>query len=160
LVVRPAAVPDIFPGAASTEKAIISAMISRTLRGQTPSAVSAARHAKKALIDRGCREEVVVACVRTRLVSMYERGALSGGLLTCKWSGAALLLEYREEIAAAATAAGYRCKWSGAALLPEHPQEAFTAATAAGYYVTAAASPPRHAYVDPAIKGFLMTINL
>jgi hypothetical protein len=98
LVVRPAAVPDIFPGAASTEKAIISAMISQTLRGQTPSAVSAAWQAKNAPIDRGCREEVVVACVRTRLVSMYERGSLiiTDGSLTCKWPGAALLLEHRE----------------------------------------------------------------
>jgi exodeoxyribonuclease-5 len=59
---------------ASTEKAIVSAMISQTLRSQTPSAMSAARQAKNALIDRH-GEEFAAAMVRTMLVNMYERGA-------------------------------------------------------------------------------------
>jgi hypothetical protein len=159
-VVRPAPVPHIFPGAASTEKAIVSAMISQTLRGQTPSVMSAARQAKNALIDRRYPEEFAVAGVRTMLVSMYERGALiiTDGSLTCKWSGAALLPEHREEIAAAATAAGYTSKWSGAALLLEYGDQAAAAAIAAGYVKAAGASPPRPAYVDPAIKGLLRNL--
>ena len=58
---------------------IVSAMISQTLRSQTPSAVSAARQAKNALMDRGYREEFAVACVRTMLVSIYERDGLWAG---------------------------------------------------------------------------------
>jgi exodeoxyribonuclease V len=154
--------PYIFPEAVSTEKAIVSAMISQTLRSQTPSAMSAARQAKNALMDRRYREESAVACVRTMLVSMYERGALiiTDGSLSCKWSGAALLLWHREEIAAAATAAGYgyTSKWSGAALLLEHHDQAAAAAIAAGYVKAAGASPPRPAYVDPAIKGLLRNL--
>jgi hypothetical protein len=90
-----------------TEKAIVSALISQTIRGQTPSAFSVARQAKHTLMDRGDKEEIALTRVRAMLVSMYERGALiiTDGFLTCAWSGAALLPEHRQEIVEAAKGA-------------------------------------------------------